>query len=70
MFLGADIMVEYTYDEAIALLNKNLSNARENINTYINDLEYLKEQITTLEVNLARAEKYALKVKISQNQNK
>ena len=63
-------MVEYTYDEAIALLNKNLSNARENINTYINDLEYLKEQITTLEVNLARAEKYALKVKISQNQNK
>ena len=53
--------VEYTYDEALDLLDKNLKNANTNINTYIEDLNYLKEQITTIEVNLARVHNYKVK---------
>ena len=57
--------VEYTYDEALDLLNKNLQNATTNINTYIDDLNYLKEQITTIEVNLARVHNYKVKTQQS-----
>ena len=61
LFLGADLMVEYTYQEALTLLQKNLKNAKTNINTYTEDLEYLREQITTIEVNLARVHNYKVK---------
>lgn len=54
-------MVEYTYEEALTLLKKNLKNAKTNINTYTEDLEYLREQITTIEVNLARVHNYKVK---------
>ena len=62
MFLGADLTVEFTYKEAEELLNKNLLNARTNIKTYNDDLSYLKEQITTIEVNLARVHNYKIKM--------
>ena len=55
-------MVEYTYEEALELLTKNLKNATINIKTYKEDLEYLKEQITTIEVNLARVHNYKIKM--------
>ena len=35
LLLGADIMVEYTMDEADILLGKNLSNATQNIMAYV-----------------------------------
>ena len=54
LWLGANLMVEYTYDEAIKLLNKNLNNAEQKIKETEEDLDFLKDQITTTEVNLAR----------------
>ena len=54
LWLGANVMVEYTYDEAIKLLGKNLHNAEAKIAETTTDIDFLKDQITTTEVNLAR----------------
>ena len=54
LWLGANVMVEYTYEEAIKLLGKNLHNAEMKIKETEDDLDFLKDQITTTEVNLAR----------------
>ena len=54
LWLGANLMVEYTYEEALKLLMKNLANAEQKINETENDIDFLKDQITTTEVNLAR----------------
>ena len=54
LWLGANLMVEYTYDEAIKLLGKNLANAELKIKETEDDMDFLKDQITTTEVNLAR----------------
>lgn len=47
-------MLEYTTDEAIELLNQRLSAAKTNLKTCEEDLEFLRENITTVEVNTAR----------------
>jgi len=54
LWLGANVMVEYTYAEAIVLLGKNLSNAEAKIKETEDDIDFVKDQITTSEVNLAR----------------
>ena len=54
LWLGANVMVEYTHDEAIKLLGKNLHNAETKIQETEGDIDFLKDQITTTEVNLAR----------------
>ena len=54
LWLGANLMVEYTYEEAVKLLGKNLQNAELKIKETEDDLDFLKDQITTTEVNLAR----------------
>ena len=54
LWLGANLMVEYTYDEALKLLAKNLANAEAKIQETEDDINFLKDQLTTSEVNLAR----------------
>lgn len=54
LWLGANVMVEYSFKEAIELLNKNLKNAETKYKDCDHDLDYLKDQITTSEVNMAR----------------
>lgn len=54
LWLGANVMVEYTYEEALALLERNFSNAEIRIKSTEEDLNFLKDQITTTEVNIAR----------------
>ena len=54
LWLGANVMVEYTYEEALKLLGKNLLNAEAKIKETEDDIDFLKDQITTTEVNLAR----------------
>lgn len=44
LWLGANTMVEYNYEEALDLLEKNLKNAKKNHQTYKVDLEFIKEQ--------------------------
>ena len=62
LWLGANTIVEYNYEEALELLNKNLANARKNKTTYEGDLEYIKDQITIMEVNFARVHNYKVAV--------
>ena len=54
LWLGANVMIEYSYDEALALLEKNLVNAEIRLRSTEEDLNFLKDQITTTEVNIAR----------------
>ena len=43
LWLGANVMVEYTYDEAVKLLGKNLHNAETKIKETEDDLDFLKD---------------------------
>jgi len=54
LWLGANIMLEYPLDEAKAMLSKNLQSAQKNVASLSTDLEFLRDQITTTEVNMAR----------------
>lgn len=47
-------MLEYTTEEAIALLKQRLQAANESLAICEEDLEFLRENITTMEVNTAR----------------
>lgn len=46
----ANIMVQYTTDEAKGLLTDKLSAAKSSLTFTLEDLEFLKEQITTMDV--------------------
>ena len=54
LWLGANVMVEYTYQEALVLLNKNLKNAEDKLKEADDDIDFLKDNLTTTEVNMAR----------------
>ncbi|XP_047438189.1 prefoldin subunit 3 [Mugil cephalus] len=54
LWLGANVMLEYDIDEAQALLEQNLSTASRNLETLEEDLDFLRDQFTTTEVNMAR----------------
>lgn len=43
LWLGANVMVEYSYDEALTLLERNLTNAETRIKSTEEDLEFLKD---------------------------
>ena len=43
LWLGANVMVEYTHADALVLLAKNLSNAQTKLAETEDDLDYLKE---------------------------
>ncbi|CAN0091561.1 unnamed protein product [Scytosiphon promiscuus] len=58
IWLGASVMVEYTYDEAVGLLEKNLAAALEKKTSTQEDLEFLRNQSITVEVNMARLYNY------------
>lgn len=47
-------MLEYTIPEAEKLLNKNLAQAERALKQIELDMDFLKDQLTTTEVNMAR----------------
>jgi len=51
-------MLEFPYDEAEELLRRNLGNATQALESTSEDLRFLKDQITTCEVNVARVYNY------------
>jgi prefoldin subunit 5 len=53
LWLGANVMLEYTYAEARALLETNLRNAEQKVEETGEELEILREQIITTEASLA-----------------
>lgn len=54
-------MLSYTQDEAVELLSTKLSAARQNLANTVEDLEFLREQITIMEVNTARCYNWDVK---------
>jgi prefoldin subunit 5 len=54
LWLGANVMLEYTITEAIDLLTGKLNSAEESLKLCEDDLEFLRENITIMEVNTAR----------------
>ncbi|OAP58946.1 hypothetical protein AYL99_06243 [Fonsecaea erecta] len=54
LWLGANVMVAYPLDEAEELLQGKLDKAKESLSACDEDLEFLRVQITTLEVAIAR----------------
>jgi len=61
-------MLEYPISEAEELLSKNFQTATKNLQQIDNDLDFLRDQITTTEVNMARV--YNWDVKRRQNEKK
>ncbi|EPS29992.1 hypothetical protein PDE_04942 [Penicillium oxalicum 114-2] len=54
LWLGANVMLAYPLDEAETMLAEKLSAAESSLSNCEEDLEFLREQITTLEVATAR----------------
>jgi len=50
----ANVMLSYKIPEAIELLRTKLENAQGSLQGLSDDLEFLREQITVMEVNTAR----------------
>lgn len=61
LWLGANVMLEYTLDEAVELLRANEANAKTTISNLDEDMAFLRDQLTTTEVNIARAHNYNVK---------
>ena len=54
LWLGANVMLEYPIDEAIQMLSERLEKTKSSKATTLEDLDYLRVNITTMEVNTAR----------------
>ncbi len=54
LWLGANIMCEYSLKEAKELINSNLEKAQKQLKTNETDLDFIKDQMTVCEVNIAR----------------
>ncbi|ELR03806.1 hypothetical protein VC83_04739 [Pseudogymnoascus destructans] len=54
LWLGANVMLSYPVDEAEVLLNSKLTSAKASLSNCEEDLDFLREQITTMEVATAR----------------
>jgi hypothetical protein len=54
-------MLEYTLEEAQDLLSSKLGTAKLSLSNAIEDLDFLRDQITTMEVNTARVYNWDVK---------
>lgn len=54
LWLGANVMLEYTLEDARKLLTQNIAAAERNSGYVNHDLDFLRDQFTTTEVNMAR----------------
>lgn len=63
LWLGANVMLKYTYDEAIEVLTNSLTASKTKFKETIEDLEHLRNQSITVEVNMARLFNHDVKLK-------
>jgi len=63
LWLGANVMLEYSLDEAKDLLEKNIAASEKSLVELDEDLDYLKDQVTTVEVSIARLHNTRVKLK-------
>ncbi|KAL4716091.1 hypothetical protein ACJJTC_013868 [Scirpophaga incertulas] len=61
LFLGANVMLEYSLEDAEKLLTTNMATAEKNLECVEHDLDYLRDQWTTTEVNMARVYNWDVK---------
>ncbi|XP_055702425.1 prefoldin subunit 3 [Phlebotomus papatasi] len=61
LWLGANVMLEYPLDEAEELLKQNMDSAIVNLKCLEHDQDFLRDQLTTTEVNMARVYNWDLK---------
>ncbi|KAI9081104.1 hypothetical protein K1719_036863 [Acacia pycnantha] len=54
LWLGANVMLEYSLEEATGLLQKNLENAKASLEVLVTDLQFLRDQVTVTQVTIAR----------------
>lgn len=66
LWLGANVMLEYTLDDAEALLLRNEETAVKSLAQVEEDLGFLRDQTTTIEVNMARVYNWDVKRKQSE----
>eukprot|EP00756_Hemistasia_phaeocysticola_P054919 Hpha_TRINITY_DN30834_c0_g1::TRINITY_DN30834_c0_g1_i1::g.155747::m.155747 len=60
LWLGANVMVEYTIEEARALLQKNLATAKASLAEVSEDLAWIREQTAVCEVNHNRVHNWSV----------
>merc|ERR1712194_2443 len=60
LWLGASVLLEYTLDEAKTLLEKNLASAKDQLEVARRDGRFVRSQITTTEVNIARVHNHGV----------
>ena len=70
LWLGADTMVEYPLDEAHALLTKQVERVKETTKQLADDIDYVKDNINTTRVNLARCHNWGVEQRRKQQQGK
>lgn len=58
LWLGANVMMEYSYEEAETLLRENLEAANRKLEDYEEDLNFLREQSIVTQVNISRTFNY------------
>jgi prefoldin alpha subunit len=63
IWLGANIMVEYNFEEAIKLLEENKSIATKSLLDVEEDIAFVKDQLTITEVNISRVYNRAILMK-------
>ncbi|KAG9245843.1 Prefoldin subunit-domain-containing protein [Calycina marina] len=68
LWLGANVMLSYPIDGAEELLSSKLSAAKLNKSNCEEDLDFLREQITTMEVNTARVYNWDVTMKRKERQ--
>lgn len=61
MRLQANVMLSYKIPAAIALLKSKLEAAEISLKNTVEDLEFLREQTTVMEVNIARVYNWDVK---------
>ncbi len=54
IWLGANVMVEYQIEEALEMLQEKSASCQKILKTLREDKNFLREQITALEINIAR----------------
>jgi len=71
LWLGSGILMEFTYEEAQQILSEKSAVYTNKINEIMEDIEFLREQITTLQVNMSKVYNYSIlqKRKLEQQQS-
>lgn len=63
MWIGAGTMVEYKFEEAVELLEKQLQQTKAKIEELQEDLYFLRGNSITVEVNMARLFNHSVKLR-------